>query len=1168
VDTPSVLLDDAVTYSRIFVPVAREVADVRVGVRIDHPRASDLVLHLVSPQGTRVLLTENRGRTNTLGYGISDAFSTNQVTLFTNTFEGVPATNYLAGNVVDGWKVLENVVNIRNDGTVAYSGTNSLALRSGRISRVLPTTAGRSYQLNFAYRLNPGPNPANIAAWWPGTLGTATDIARGNSGFMTDVTIVPGMVDEAFGFNGASSQINVPDSPGLDLTGDYTLEFWVNPNALQNPFANLVRKEDPTSPGGFGIEMDGTPNSNFYYAGWKSAGSAPGNECWSTAGFQLTPGVWQHLAVVKSNVTRWVYINGALVASATCVGTTNAVAANNAPLQFGAWNGRTNSFWNGTLDEMALYYKAFSLSDIQDIVLSGSAGKCANLIPPLYCSSGADVLLEGNRVDTVAGGLSWFTRTVRFTATQNGTLLEVDSVGYGLLLDQFVLIESRVVSRPLYTVFTDNTNLANVPIKFASAPFTNSTVVASLTNSLVLDDGFENAANGIYTNGQFVSGWQVSMGQVQVFGIPNPLAQANGFPPHFPGRKFLVLNGGWDTAGQITNWVPGGVVTNFNTTANGQYLLSFLTAPDQTPFVVSNPPPGYATNPPVVLVLTNGVVATNIIVTGSAWRTNTFLFQTENPQTTLEFRSFTTNGALLDMVQVTALNGGREAYFLPEEPLTPFIGEPAFGPWTLEVLDNRTGAQSIALPLVLSWKLDFIFANTNAAAIPLTFVPPTTNVASVYDTNGLLVTNIVAADEIRYFIVNVPRRATMATNILSGTGNLVLLYSTNGLPTGTSPGDYTINTNPAAGDETLLVTTTTTPWLQPGQRYYLGVANFNPAETNTFTIRVGFDQTDTNLISVLALTNGICFTNTIAVTNALDYYQFTVSTNATGVSFEVNPQNGNVGLVVRQARAIPDPLPRPIAGEFDYLSDNPGTNAEHLLITGQSVPTPLQPGVWYLGVYNVDTNAVTYSICVNEFTNNSALVHIIPLTNGVPLNYGIGAGSALTNFFLLTIDQTNSAVLFELYDLNAPANLLAEYGVFPAPATAPFTDSASPVKPGQIVVRTNDLSTSLNGNWYLAVDNVQNTNLTFTIRAVVSTNGILQSGLPLDIAIGFAPPPDIGLQFTWYAVLGEKYVIETSDDLVNWTLLDTVVAYSTSLTYTDPTGGVLSYLFYRIRQVP
>ena len=521
-------------------------------------------------------------------------------------------------------------------------------------------------------------------------------------------------------------------------------------------------------------------------------------------------------------------------------------------------------------------------------------------------------------------------------------------------------------------------------------------------------------------------------------------------------------------------------------------------------------------------------------------------------------------------MQVTALNGGREAYFLPEESLIPFIGEPAFGPWTLEVLDNRTGAQSIAPPLVLSWKLDFVFANTNSAAIPLTFVPATTNVASVYDTNGVPVTNILAGDGIRYFIVNVPRRATMATNILSGTGDLVLLYNRDGLPTGSSPGDYMVNSDPANAGETLLLITNSPPGfeLRPGQRYYLGVANVNPGETNTFTISVGFDQTDTNLISVLALTNGICYTNAIAVTNALDYYQFTVSRNAKSVSFEVVPQNGNAGLVVRQALPVLDPLPRPIAGEFDYLSDNPGTNSEQILITDQSVPIPLQPGIWYLGVYNDDTNAVAYSICVNEFTNATPFVNIIPLTNGVSLNYGIGAGSALTNFFRLTIDQTNSAVLFELYDLNAQATLLAEYGGFPTPTTAPFADPASPARPGQIVVRTNDVYTSLNGDWNLAVDNLQNTNLTFTIRAVVSTNGILPSGLPLNIAIGFAPPPDVGLQFTWYSVLGEKYVIETSEDLVDWTLLDTIVADSSYITYTDPAGGTLPYLFYRIRQVP
>src|SRR2546430_1642376 len=158
------------------------------------------------------------------------------------------------------------------------------------------------------------------------------------------------------------------------------MEFWVKPDAVQNPYANILRKENPSSSNGFGIEMDGTTNSNFYYAGWRAPGS---DECWTAAGFQLTPDVWQHVAVVKSNATRFVYINGTLVSSATCVGANSTIAVNTAPLLFGAWGGRTNSAWKGVLDEMTIYNRAISARDIQDIVLSGSAGKCANLIPPV-----------------------------------------------------------------------------------------------------------------------------------------------------------------------------------------------------------------------------------------------------------------------------------------------------------------------------------------------------------------------------------------------------------------------------------------------------------------------------------------------------------------------------------------------------------------------------------------------------------------------------------------------------------------------------------------------------------------------------------------------------------------------------------------------------------------
>ena len=54
--------DDAVMYSTNHVGLVSKVVAAEVGVRIDHPRISDLVLTLISPAGTRVLLAENRGR--------------------------------------------------------------------------------------------------------------------------------------------------------------------------------------------------------------------------------------------------------------------------------------------------------------------------------------------------------------------------------------------------------------------------------------------------------------------------------------------------------------------------------------------------------------------------------------------------------------------------------------------------------------------------------------------------------------------------------------------------------------------------------------------------------------------------------------------------------------------------------------------------------------------------------------------------------------------------------------------------------------------------------------------------------------------------------------------------------------------------------------------------
>ena len=190
------LLDDAMTNAVLDLTADKVVTSAEVGVRLDHPRMADLAMHLVSPQGTRVLLAENRGFTNQLGFGTTftttNGPATNQTILtnigytyftedtnlaplpikfaptpyntaaptsgvFTNGFEGPMANNYVAPNTVAGWQVLGSGsvgdrVSIITGTNYAHTGTNLLSLGTGRVRRPVSLEVGKTYQLRFAYR--------------------------------------------------------------------------------------------------------------------------------------------------------------------------------------------------------------------------------------------------------------------------------------------------------------------------------------------------------------------------------------------------------------------------------------------------------------------------------------------------------------------------------------------------------------------------------------------------------------------------------------------------------------------------------------------------------------------------------------------------------------------------------------------------------------------------------------------------------------------------------------------------------------------------------------------------------------------------------------------------------------------------------------------------------
>jgi len=158
------IIDDGVTYASLFNPNFGRVGEIKVGLRIDHPRISDLAITLISPRGTRVLLTENRGRTTSLGYGSSisitniapassaggPAASTNVID--TGTTEGFITVDYNFYGVPDRLTAYYDGARIFDSGYVSGSGTFVIRY-------------GPGFSTTVTLVMNEGGNPSPSTIW-------------------------------------------------------------------------------------------------------------------------------------------------------------------------------------------------------------------------------------------------------------------------------------------------------------------------------------------------------------------------------------------------------------------------------------------------------------------------------------------------------------------------------------------------------------------------------------------------------------------------------------------------------------------------------------------------------------------------------------------------------------------------------------------------------------------------------------------------------------------------------------------------------------------------------------------------------------------------------------------------------------------------------------------
>ncbi|MGD0251350.1 MAG: S8 family serine peptidase [Verrucomicrobiota bacterium] len=170
---PVPILDDAVTYSSIFVTNTDIIQDFNVGLRVDHPRISDLVFHLISPDGTRYLLMENRGGTTTNGCG---------ATILNNFFSPAsssggpePSTNVInTGETTGSLSISYNFFPVPDQMTVYYEGnviTNFTTSNAGQFN----INYGPGSSTFVTIIMNQSGNPQTNTAWEYTASGSQTN---------------------------------------------------------------------------------------------------------------------------------------------------------------------------------------------------------------------------------------------------------------------------------------------------------------------------------------------------------------------------------------------------------------------------------------------------------------------------------------------------------------------------------------------------------------------------------------------------------------------------------------------------------------------------------------------------------------------------------------------------------------------------------------------------------------------------------------------------------------------------------------------------------------------------------------------------------------------------------------------------------------------------------
>ena len=961
-------------------------------------------------------------------------------------------TNQIAGtNSVLWTNNLVSVVTDPSDSLGDHVGSNFLALADGTIMRSIPTIPGHQYNVTFWYR---GPG---ISSWWR-SEGDATDSSfpeGGNSGSLIGRFNFPaGEVGQAFEFQdagqamefaGTNTYVQIRQAPSLDVGagGGFTVEGWINPTNVSQQMP-LVEWLARVP------VFTNSADTNFSIVAGPFLNRATDHYYYLLAATNWTTS------------EKWAINLGGHLATIDTANEENWVRD-----AFGNFGGTNRNLWIG-LTNGAPGKFGWS-SGLTSIVYTN----WANGQPDNTCGTANYTFILSN---TNTPGLWTLANNNGFTCDNPAktnkvyALVEVDNIQTNGVQFWISATNTPGTTNAAFAgsngcLYANLVDVSNVTHEIYSAP---GLVQSNIYQHVALTYDTNSGLAMLYYNGTNVATTNLGVffpktGGDVLLGKDMSLATNNYYGGKMDEMSIYsrALSGAEIAAiYQVSAFATNGLTGKFDPSVTPAYGL----AEAQVSF---------------------GTTTNIIFGVNNQWELNSFTFTATTNSMPLQISGLEP-GILLDDFAVSE-TPVTNLYYLPEQSLNELVGDSAFGTWTLQIWDNRANAAVTAADAqLLNWQLQFTL-QTSVFSTPLPVAPQDP------------ITITVPPGQIVPLIVNVPSWASFATNILdSATGPVDLLLNPTNLPTGAVPPDTELLTNSTggipAGISPFLTVNTTPPFApnQAGQSYYLGVRN-NGAHAVTAVVEVDFDIT--------TLSNGVPVSGVLKTNDSERYFAFDVSSNAYEATFQLLHLSGNADLVVRKGP------PLPTLFSSDYGSFNTGNEDENIYVLTNSLPVPVSPGRWYLGVFKRDAGPVAYTILAKEL-DRAVPPAIIDLTNRVPFNFTAGPGAALTNFFRFNVTNTFflvtnaasglstnavttntlSSIHFELYNLSGNGDLTVQTD---APPFAPpfFESSQQPGRAAELIyIRTNSVLTNLIAQWYLGVPNNETNLITYTIVAVLDTN--------------------------------------------------------------------------------